>query len=151
MNSQTIKSGSGNGSLTVSLVMSCSSLMMKIMSNRDKMVGKKSMLASPLVSSQRPNTELAAARTEQRELRVVVMPALAMEMVCCSMASWMATRSADLLDRGEEVETACLKMTICLPHLVKLVNADHTPICQHHSPTLHDKITRYRVSHHTGS
>ncbi len=32
-------------------------------------------------SSHRPNTELAAARTEVRELRVVVMPALAMEMV----------------------------------------------------------------------
>jgi hypothetical protein len=46
-----------------------------------------------LVSSQRPKTELAAARTEVRELRVVVMPALATEMVCCSIASWMATRS----------------------------------------------------------
>ena len=49
--------------------------MMKIMSKRDKMVGMKSMLSSPLESSQRPNTELAAARTEQREFRVVVMPA----------------------------------------------------------------------------
>lgn len=92
---------------------SCWSLMMKIMSKRDKMVGMKSMLSSPFVSSQRPNTELAAASTEQREFRVVVMPAwwgggsgcyrhyleecvqvvnpqghtLAMEMVCCSMAS----------------------------------------------------------------
>lgn len=87
--------------------------MMKIMSKRDKMVGMKSMLSSPFVSSQRPNTELAAASTEQREFRVVVMPAwagegsgcyrhyveecvqvlntqdntLAIEMVCCSMAS----------------------------------------------------------------
>ena len=33
------------------------------------------LTASPLVSSQRPNTELAAASTEQRELRVVVIPA----------------------------------------------------------------------------
>lgn len=49
--------------------------MMKIMSKRDKMVGMKSMLSSPLVSSQRPNTELAAASTEQREFRVVVIPA----------------------------------------------------------------------------
>lgn len=61
--------------LTMSLCWSCWSLMMKIMSNRDRMVGMKSMLSSPLVSSQRPNTELAAARTEQRELSVVVMPA----------------------------------------------------------------------------
>ena len=69
---------------------------MKIISNRERMVGRKSILASPFVSSQRPNTELAAASTEQRELSVVVMPALAMEMVCCSMASWMATRSSGL-------------------------------------------------------
>lgn len=49
--------------------------MMKIMSKRDKMVGMKSMLSSPFVSSQRPNTELAAASTEQREFSVVVIPA----------------------------------------------------------------------------
>lgn len=61
--------------LTMSLCWSCWSLMMKIMSKRDKMVGMKSMLSSPFVSSQRPNTELAAASTEQREFRVVVMPA----------------------------------------------------------------------------
>lgn len=53
----------------------CSSLTMKIMSNRDRMVGIKSMFSSPLVSSQRPKTELAAASTEQRELSVVVIPA----------------------------------------------------------------------------
>jgi hypothetical protein len=47
----------------------------------DKMVGIKSMFSSALVSSQRPKTELAAARTEQREFKVVVIPALAMEMV----------------------------------------------------------------------
>ena len=35
----------------------------------------KGLTASPLVSSQRPKTELAAASTEHRELRVVVMPA----------------------------------------------------------------------------
>lgn len=63
------------GVLAMSLCWSCWSLMMKIMSKRDKMVGMKSMLSSPFVSSQRPNTELAAARTEQREFRVVVMPA----------------------------------------------------------------------------
>ena len=33
------------------------------------------LTASPLVSSHRPNTELAAARTEHLELRVVVIPA----------------------------------------------------------------------------
>lgn len=49
--------------------------MMKIMSKRDKIVGIKSMLSSPFVSSHLPNTELAAASTEHREFRVVVMPA----------------------------------------------------------------------------
>lgn len=68
--------------LTMSLCWSCWSLMMKIMSKRDRMVGMKSMLSSPFVSSQRPNTELAAASTEQREFRVVVMPAWE-EHRCC--------------------------------------------------------------------
>lgn len=63
------------GLLTMSLCWSCWSLMMKIISKRDRMVGMKSMLSSPFVSSQRPYTELAAASTEQREFRVVVMPA----------------------------------------------------------------------------
>lgn len=35
----------------------------------------------PLVSSQRPNTELAAARTEQREFSVVVIPAFCTYLV----------------------------------------------------------------------
>jgi hypothetical protein len=45
------------------------------------MVGMKSMFSSALESSQRPKTELAAARTEHRELSVVVIPALAIEIV----------------------------------------------------------------------
>lgn len=36
---------------------------------------------------------LAAANTEVREFRIVVIPALAIEMVYCSIASWMATLS----------------------------------------------------------
>jgi len=34
---------------------------------------------------------LAAARIEVRALSVAWMPALVMEMVCCSIASWIAT------------------------------------------------------------
>ena len=37
-----------------------------------------------------------------------------------------------------------------LPHLVKLIDADHTPISQHHGSALHNEITRYRVPHDTG-
>lgn len=83
---------------TMSFCMLCSSLTINIMSNRLRMVGMKSMFcgsrrvsrmtlgqsntlcahkltASPFVSSQRPNTELAAAKTEHREFNVVVIPA----------------------------------------------------------------------------
>ena len=59
----------------------------KVGSYLERIVGMKSMFSSALVSSHLPNTELAAARTEHLLLRVVVMPALAIEMVCCSMAS----------------------------------------------------------------
>jgi hypothetical protein len=44
-------------------------------------------------ASYRPPTGLAAAMTEHRAWREVTMPALEMEMDCCSMASWMETRS----------------------------------------------------------
>lgn len=36
---------------------------------------------------------LAAAMTVQRAWREVTMPALEMEMLCCSMASWMLVLS----------------------------------------------------------
>ena len=61
--------------LTISRRSLCSSLTMKMVSKRDKMVGIKSIFSSPLLSSQRPNTELAAANTAHRELSVVVIPA----------------------------------------------------------------------------
>lgn len=38
-----------------------------------------------------PEIGFAAARMEVRALRVALTPALVMEMVCCSIASWMAT------------------------------------------------------------
>jgi len=43
------------------------------------MVGMKSIFSSPFMSSQRPKTELAAAKTEQREFSVVVIPAFEKE------------------------------------------------------------------------
>ena len=42
---------------------------------REKEEERKKLTASPLVSSHRPKTELAAASTEHLELRVVVIPA----------------------------------------------------------------------------
>lgn len=52
---------------------------------------KKSTRCQTLRSSYRPEGGLAAARTEVLEFRTVVIPAFAMEMVCCSIASWIAT------------------------------------------------------------
>lgn len=78
--------------------------MMKIISKRDKMVGMKSMLSSPFVSSQRPNTELAAASTEQREFRVVVMPACggggSQDVSFCSVDCFSAVRESGFYRYG---------------------------------------------------
>ena len=57
------------------------------MSNRERIVGSKSMLsAADRLSSYLPNTGLAAASTAAREFKMVVIPAFATEIVCCSMA-----------------------------------------------------------------
>lgn len=61
--------------LTISRASSWTSFTINIISKRDRIVGIKSIFSSPLVSSHRPNIELAAARTEQREFKVVVIPA----------------------------------------------------------------------------
>mmetsp|Transcript_19716 Transcript_19716/g.45707 ORF Transcript_19716/g.45707 Transcript_19716/m.45707 type:complete len:229 (-) Transcript_19716:926-1612(-) len=80
--------------------------MMKIMSNRDKIVVWKSMLSTALfMSSYLPNVGLAAASTEVRVLRTVVMPALAIEIVCCSIASWIATRSSGRILSNSSMHT----------------------------------------------
>ena len=85
----------------------------------DRMVGMKSIFSSALVSSHLPNTLFAAAKIEHRLrervniltqtlnylLRVVVMPALAMEMVCCSMASWIATLSSSRILSNSSMQT----------------------------------------------
>lgn len=49
-------------------------------------VGCQGLHAQVLVCADLPDGGLAAASTEVRDLSMVVMPALAMEMVCCSMA-----------------------------------------------------------------
>ena len=47
----------------------------------------KSMFSLAFVLPHHMNTELTAARTEHLLLRVVLIPTLAMEMICCFMAS----------------------------------------------------------------
>ncbi len=56
-----------------------------------------------------PEGGLAAASTEVLLLSMVVMPALAMEMVCCSMASWMATRSSGRILSNSSMHTCVTK------------------------------------------
>jgi len=61
---------------------------MKIQSNLDKIELWNSICsAACFKSSYLPNTGLAAARTEVLELRIVVIPAFAIEMVYYSIAS----------------------------------------------------------------
>ena len=61
---------------------------MKIVSNLDKIELWNSICsAACFKSSYLPKIGLAAARTEHLVLRIVVIPALAIEMVYCSMAS----------------------------------------------------------------
>ena len=69
---------------------------------------------SPGISevSRRTDGGFAAANTAALLLSTVVMPAFAMEMVCCSIAPWMATR--------------------LVAHLVELVYADAPSVRQHH-------------------
>lgn len=44
-----------------------------------------------------PKRGLAAASTEVRALRLVVIPALAIETVCCSITSWIHARSYSVI------------------------------------------------------
>lgn len=90
---------------TVSLTSSCTSLTMKIMSNRDRMVGMKSIFSAPFVSSQRPNTLLAAAKTEQREFSVVVMPA------CIEKVDWSITKPL-IQESSKMIKTASRKINL---------------------------------------
>jgi hypothetical protein len=55
-----------------------------------------------------PEGGLAAASTLVRLLSMVVMPALAMEMVCCSMACSMGTES------WEEIVRRASKRPVCM-------------------------------------
>jgi hypothetical protein len=61
---------------------------MKIESNLDRIELWKSIYsAACFKSSYLPKRGLAAARTDDLEFKIVVMPALAIEIVYCSIAS----------------------------------------------------------------
>mmetsp|Transcript_46281 Transcript_46281/g.149163 ORF Transcript_46281/g.149163 Transcript_46281/m.149163 type:complete len:391 (-) Transcript_46281:521-1693(-) len=74
------------------------SRMMKRRSKRERSESGIPMFAIALwFLSYEPHTGFAAATTEQRALSDACMPALAMVTVCCSITSWMATRSASTI------------------------------------------------------
>lgn len=71
-----------------------SSQMIKYKSKRDMIGGEMLMFfLSDWVLSYRPKIGLAAARMLVLAWRVAWIPAFAMEIVCCYMASWIATWS----------------------------------------------------------
>uniref|UniRef100_V9IAW1 Uncharacterized protein n=1 Tax=Apis cerana TaxID=7461 RepID=V9IAW1_APICE len=105
-----------------SLFNSCSSLTMNIISKRDKIVGIKSIFSSPFISSQRPNIEFAAAKTEQRVFNVVVIPAFAIDIVCCSIASCIATLSSSFILSNSSIQTTPPSArTIAPPSITKFL------------------------------
>ena len=74
--------------------LSGSSQITKNKSNLDMIGGEMLMLyLSAFDLSYLPKIGFAAAKILVLALRVACTPALAIEMVCCSMASWMATTS----------------------------------------------------------
>lgn len=88
---------------------------------------------------------LAAAMTVQRACNEVTMPALEMEMLCCSMASWMLVLSWSFICTTQGITgglTTLIKAAhhqelspraYCIgpePHLVKLINETHATVGQ---------------------
>merc|ERR1719469_1858678 len=85
----------------------CSTLLPRnIMSKRDKMVDSKSICSDEdAKSSYVPNRGFAAASTLHLVFNIVVIPAFAIEMVCCSMASCIATRSFGSILSNSSMQT----------------------------------------------
>lgn len=82
------------------------SLTMKIQSNLDKIVVWSSIwlfMSVPVVIL--PWIGFAAAKIDVRELSLVVIPAFATEIVCCYMASWIATRSSGRILSNSSIQT----------------------------------------------
>lgn len=75
-------------------------------SNLDKIVVCKSICYEIcILSLYLPKIGFAAANTEVLEFNLVVMPAFAMLIVCCSIASWIATLSAGFILSNSSIHT----------------------------------------------
>lgn len=82
------------------------SLTMKMLSNLDRIELWNSIYSAACFrSSYLPKTGLAAANTDVLEFRIVVIPAFAIEIVYCSIASWIATLSYPLILSNSSMQT----------------------------------------------
>lgn len=105
---------------------------------------------------------LAAAMTVHRACSEVTMPALEMEMLCCSMASWMLVLSASFIWRtgsgshtfgvffGEDGNFADNCGNRDSAHLIKLVDQTDSAVCQHQRSSLQRPLAAHRVSLNVG-
>jgi len=94
----------------------------------------------------RPYRGLAAARIEVRAFNVVDIPALEIEIVCCSMTSWMAVRSDSSILSNSSIQQIPLSASTRAPpsELALSGTKDGEPgkweLTQHH-------LVGYRVFH----
>lgn len=89
---------------------------------------------------------LAAAMTVQRACSEVTMPALEMEMLCCSMASWMLVLSWSFIytthrvsqEASPLIKPSTTESSVPNPetYLVKLINETHTTVGQDQGSSL---------------
>lgn len=90
---------------SLSLLLSDWSRRIKIKSNRDRSAaGRLMFLCTLYLLLYLPNRGFAAARIEARALSEVVIPALAIETVCCSITSWIAVRSYSLILSNSSIQ-----------------------------------------------
>lgn len=89
---------------------------------------------------------LAAAMTVQRACSEVTMPALEMEMLCCSMASWMLVLSWSFIytthrvpqEASPLIKPSTTESSVPSPetYLVKLINETHATVGQDQGSSL---------------
>mmetsp|Transcript_54617 Transcript_54617/g.119137 ORF Transcript_54617/g.119137 Transcript_54617/m.119137 type:complete len:232 (-) Transcript_54617:1589-2284(-) len=105
-----------NSARRSSAIGSISSLTTQTQSKRERMGSDRSTLSwKETEESYRPLTGLAAAMTAQRAGSCALMPALAMEMVCCSMASWIDVRSLSFILSNSSMRQTPLSASTSAP------------------------------------
>ena len=102
-------------------------------------VGGRSMLRviGRLTSYLEP-TGLAAARTDVRALRVVIIPAFAIETVCCSLGQQLAVVRVAAVPKPKDASYHNFMQytTRGFRHLIKLVNTTNTSVAQDECATV---------------